>query len=139
MRSCHTRPPAADAPPPADVPTIDRKANAADENLTIREQLALHRDNASCAGCHKTIDPLGFALENFDPVGQWREQYENGKPVNASGVLYNQHAFDGIVELKSALLTEQERFAFVEQPLFCGESPVSEETPQEASVGTLDS
>ena len=99
-------------PPPADVPTIDRKANAADENLTIREQLALHRDNASCAGCHKTIDPLGFALENFDPVGQWREQYENGKPVNASGVLYNQHAFDGIVELKSALLTEQERFAY---------------------------
>ena len=99
-------------PPPADVPTIDRKPNAADEDLTIREQLAIHRDKASCAGCHKKIDPLGFALENFDPVGQWREQYKNGKPVDASGVLYNQHAFDGIVQLKSALLTEQERFAY---------------------------
>ena len=99
-------------PPPADVPTIDRKPNAADEDLTIREQLAIHRDKASCAGCHKKIDPLGFALENFDPVGQWREQYKNGKSVDASGVLYNQHSFSNIVELKSALLTEKDRFAY---------------------------
>jgi len=98
-------------PPPADVPPIDRKANASDESLTIREQLATHRDSINCAGCHKKIDPFGFALENYNPVGHWRDVYPNGRQVDSSGVLYNQHSFDDIVGLKKALLKEKGRFA----------------------------
>ena len=62
------------APPPNDVPPL-KETN--DANLTIREQFAAHREHASCAGCHAKIDPLGFALENFDITGRWREKYEN--------------------------------------------------------------
>ncbi len=98
-------------PPPADVPPIDRKANAVNESLTIREQLAVHRDNANCAGCHKKIDPFGFALESYNPVGQWRDVYPNGRRVDSSGTLYNKHNFDDIAGLKKALLKEKNRFA----------------------------
>lgn len=99
-------------PPPADVPPIDRKPDAADETLTIREQLAAHRDNPSCAGCHKKLDPLGFALENYDPVGRWRDHYPNGREVDSSGSLYNRHPFQDIIGLKQALLKEKDRFAY---------------------------
>jgi hypothetical protein len=99
-------------PPPADVPPIDRNDKGQLESFTIREQLAMHRDKASCAGCHKKLDPLGFALENFDPVGKWRETYENGKTIDASGTLYSKYDFHNIVELKQALLQEQDRFAY---------------------------
>ena len=99
-------------PPPADVPPIDRKPDAANETLTIREQLAAHRDNASCAGCHKKLDPLGFALENYDPVGRWRDHYPNGRKVDSSGSLYNRHTFQDIIGLKQALLKEKDRFAY---------------------------
>jgi len=79
-------------------------------HLTIRERLAIHRDQPACAGCHNKIDPLGFALENYDPTGFWRDRYENGRPVDASGVLFRRHPFKNIVEFKDAILKEKDRF-----------------------------
>ena len=97
------------APPPADVPPLDEAA--ADPNLTIREHFAAHRSNPSCAGCHTRLDPLGFALENFDITGRWRDRYDNGRDVDASGTLFRRHGFDGVVTFKRAIVAEQERFA----------------------------
>ena len=97
-------------PPPADVPPLSEKADAADEKLTLRERLALHRKRNDCRGCHEKIDPLGFALENFDAVGKWRNNYENGLPVDVSGKLLHQHEFGNIIEFKEAILTEKDRF-----------------------------
>ncbi|MEM7699349.1 MAG: DUF1592 domain-containing protein [Verrucomicrobiota bacterium] len=68
-------------PPPADVPALGEVPTAEEAHLTLRERLTNHRERADCAGCHEQIDPLGFALENFDPVGKWRDIYENGRKV----------------------------------------------------------
>lgn len=95
-------------PPPNDVPPLKEDDTA---NRTIREQFAAHRANPSCAGCHAQIDPLGFALENFDITGRWRDRYENGKPVDASGTLLRQYTFAGAVGFKESLVKEQQRFA----------------------------
>lgn len=97
------------APPPADVPPLAE--DAADPNLTIREHFAAHREHPSCAGCHTKLDPLGFALENYDIVGRWRDRYANDRGVDASGVLFRRHAFDDAVGFKTAILAERERFA----------------------------
>ena len=104
-------------PPPNDVPPLNEAA--ADKNLTIREQFAEHRRNPSCAGCHTRLDPLGFALENYDIVGRWRDRYENGREVDASGVLLRLHQFTGAVQFRRALQDEQDRIAraFVEHLL----------------------
>ena len=102
-------------PPPADVPPLP-EANAEElVKLTIRERLALHRERADCAGCHNKIDPLGFAMENYGPTGVWRDKYENGRDVDVSGVLFNQHEFKSAVEFKELILQEKQRFilAFV--------------------------
>ncbi|MFM2095100.1 MAG: hypothetical protein RIS70_2224 [Planctomycetota bacterium] len=96
-------------PPPNDVPPLNEDDSAKDQ--TIREKFASHRSNPSCAGCHQRIDPLGFAMENYDITGRWRDRYENGKPVNASGTLLRQYEFSGIQEFKAALVREDERFA----------------------------
>lgn len=104
-------------PPPNDVPPLDE--DAADPNLTIREQFAAHRENPSCAGCHTRLDPLGFALENYDVVGRWRDRYRNGRDVDTTGNLLRQHPFTGIREFRSALQTEEPRIvrAFTEHLL----------------------
>ena len=96
-------------PPPADVPPLG-KPKVADKKLTVRERFAVHRERADCAGCHSKLDPLGFALENFDPVGRWRDGYENGRTVDASGVLFRKHSFKNVVEFKDAILSEKDRF-----------------------------
>ncbi len=96
-------------PPPADVPPLE-KPKATDKKLTMRERFAAHRERADCAGCHAKLDPLGFALENFDPVGRWRDGYENGRAVDASGVLFRKHSFKNVVEFKDAILAEKDRF-----------------------------
>ena len=98
-------------PPPADVPPLGEKPSADEEHLTLRERLALHRERADCKGCHEQIDPLGFALENYDPIGVWRKKYENGRDVDVSGTLFRKHEFSDIIELKEAILVEKERFA----------------------------
>jgi len=95
-------------PPPNNVPPLKEDNNP---NLTIREQFAAHRENASCAGCHAKIDPLGFALENFDITGRWRDKYENGRAVDASGTLVRKHNFSSATDFKAAIVTEKQRFA----------------------------
>jgi hypothetical protein len=96
-------------PPPNDVPPLNEEQTA--DNLTIREKFAKHRENPDCAGCHSRLDPLGFALENFDITGRWRSTYENGRQVDASGEMMRRHAFEDIVEFKAALVHEKRRFA----------------------------
>ncbi len=105
------------APPPNDVPPLQE--DGVDDNLTIRERFAAHRENPDCAACHARLDPLGFALENYDITGRWRDKYENGRAVDPSGILMRKHEFDGVVQFKEALLKEQRRFAkaFVEHLL----------------------
>jgi hypothetical protein len=98
-------------PPPADVPPLGEKPAAGEEHLTLRERLALHRERSDCRGCHEQIDPLGFALENYDPTGVWRDKYENGRDVNTSGKLFRKYNFGNVVEFKDAILAEKDRFA----------------------------
>ncbi|MEO2023336.1 MAG: DUF1588 domain-containing protein [Pirellulaceae bacterium] len=97
------------APPPNDVPALNEEAGP--KNQTIREKFAAHRENPSCAGCHSKLDPLGFAMENYDITGRWRDQYRNGREVDASGTLMRDHAFDGVVQFKESLVRENQRFA----------------------------
>lgn len=97
-------------PPPADVPPLGEKPAEGEEHLTLRERLSLHRERADCAGCHEKIDPLGFALENYDPVGRWRMKYENDRDVDMQGTLFRKHAFNDVIEFKDAILAEKDRF-----------------------------
>ena len=111
------RPP---APPPDEVPEIeadDRVIEAAGK--TLRERLVEHQTNETCRSCHAKIDPLGFALENFDAVGRWRSAYRSGLKINAAGVLFGEQPFQDIEEFKDAVLERPERFvrAFVEHLL----------------------
>jgi hypothetical protein len=71
--------------------------------LSMREQLDLHRANAVCASCHARMDPIGFALENYDGVGKWRVK-DAGQPIDASGKLPDGTTFNGPAELKKVLL-----------------------------------
>lgn len=98
-------------PPPADVPALGEKPPTGEENLTLRERLAMHRKRSDCRGCHEQIDPLGFALENYNAVGVWRNKYENDRDVDMSGVLFRKHRFNDVVEFKDAILNEKKRFA----------------------------
>ncbi|MCB1278742.1 DUF1592 domain-containing protein [Prosthecobacter sp.] len=97
-------------PPPADVPPLNEKPAAGEENLTLRERLSMHRERADCRGCHEQIDPLGFALENYDPVGRWRTQYENDRDVDMQGTLFRKHPFNSVIDFKDAILAEKDRF-----------------------------
>jgi hypothetical protein len=100
------------APPPDDVPAIDPDVRGAQ---TIREQLAKHRDSAACNSCHRKIDPPGFALENFDPVGAWRTHYPKGKKrgpeIDSASEFANGDSFQNVSEFKQVLLKRQEMFA----------------------------
>ncbi len=96
-------------PPPNDVPPLNEEDER--DELTIRERFAQHRENPDCAGCHSRLDPLGFALENYDLTGRWRDVYENGRDVDASGKILRRHEFDGAVQFKAALVKEERRFA----------------------------
>jgi len=96
-------------PPPNDVPPLNE--DAAEEHLTIREKFARHRENPDCAGCHSRLDPLGFALENFDITGRWRDKYPNGRDVDATGTLLRKYPFKDVVKFKESIVTEDKRFA----------------------------
>ena len=96
-------------PPPNDVPPLNEDSGP--ENLTIRERFAQHRENPDCAGCHSRLDPLGFALENYDVVGRWRDRYDNGREVDSSGTLLRKYEYGGAVAFKDALVQEERRFA----------------------------
>ena len=88
------------SPPPPDVPIAEPDTRG---DLTIREMYAKHRTVESCNQCHRKIDPLGFALENFDAVGVWRTRYDNGHTVDASGRLPSGETFDDLRGLKEIL------------------------------------
>jgi len=98
-------------PPPADVPPLGEKPAEGEEHLTLRERLSMHRERADCKGCHEQIDPLGFALENYDAIGNWREKYENDRDVDMEGRLFRKHDFKHVTEFKDAILAEKDRFA----------------------------
>lgn len=94
-------------PPPDDVPAL--KDNTVDSTLSVRERLAVHRANTACAGCHNLMDPVGFALENYDAVGRWRN-LEAGKPVDATGGLPDGSKFEGVAGLERGILNRPELF-----------------------------
>ena len=96
-------------PPPANVPALeDTQVSAA---LPMRERMAQHRANPVCASCHRTIDPVGFALENFDALGRWREHAGDSGPIDVSGALPGVGEVDGVAGLEAALLSRPELFA----------------------------
>jgi mono/diheme cytochrome c family protein len=97
-------------PPPAAVPDLEESAHK-DRPSTVREQLERHRGSPVCASCHRNIDPVGFALENFDAVGQWRTATREGLPIDAAGVLFDGTKVDGPVALRKALLSRPDVFA----------------------------
>jgi hypothetical protein len=108
------------APPPAVVPPLNQNNNVNGKVLSMRERMAIHRENPVCAGCHAVIEPTGFALENFDAVGVWRDvdntpavpwvRTEGSAAIDASGKLPDGTKFNGPAELRSALLSRPDRF-----------------------------
>jgi hypothetical protein len=96
------------APPPPNVPSL-KENEPGQAPKTTRERLAEHRANPVCASCHKVMDPLGFALENFDAVGAWRSS-EAGGPIDASGELGDGSRVDGVVSLRQALMRHPDVF-----------------------------
>ncbi|MEZ6047734.1 MAG: DUF1592 domain-containing protein [Planctomycetaceae bacterium] len=95
-------------PPPPNVPPLEELAEAP-QGETLREKFARHRADAGCASCHNVLDPLGFGLENFNVIGQWREK-DGEFDVDASGVLPSGETFNGPLELVSLLKTREENF-----------------------------
>jgi len=96
------------SPPPPDVEPLHPDIRGA---KTIREQLTQHRENTTCYECHRKIDPLGFALENFDAIGQWRDQYEEGGEIDASGSLPNGTDFHDITVFRKSLVERDSEFS----------------------------
>ena len=95
------------APPPANAGTFKDEGKNKKDPKNFREKLAMHATDATCAACHKKIDPLGFGLENFDAIGNWRE---SSKDVDASGQLPGGEKFNGVAELKKIVLKRQDDF-----------------------------
>jgi mono/diheme cytochrome c family protein len=100
---------AAPPPPPPNIPALKTEGKKAGETLSMREAMTQHRANPSCATCHARMDPIGFAMENFDAVGRWRDS-DNGKAIDTSGMFTDGSKFDGIAGLKKVLLAHPEQF-----------------------------
>jgi hypothetical protein len=96
-------------PPPPNVPPLEESAEAGHALASIRERMEAHRQNAVCATCHVRMDPLGFALENFNAIGQWRTT-DGSSEIDASGVLPDGTTFSGPDEFRQVLLTRREEF-----------------------------
>jgi len=96
-------------PPPPNVPAL-KESGAEIRNLTMRQRTEQHRANPVCASCHSRMDPIGFALDNFNAIGQWRTT-DGSTPIDASGALADGTKFDGPGDLREALLTRPEQFA----------------------------
>ena len=88
-------------PPPANVPALEDQT--VDGSLAVRERLMEHRANPPCSGCHNLMDPVGFALENFDAIGRWRTS-EGGQAIDATGSFPGGARFDGVAGLEQALV-----------------------------------
>jgi hypothetical protein len=97
-------------PPPPGVDTNLAESKPGTTPASIRERLAQHRQNPSCSSCHAAIDPLGFALENFDVIGGWRTIDESGRPVDAAGTTVSGAKVEGLPGLRALLLEQPEQF-----------------------------
>jgi hypothetical protein len=95
--------------PPPNVPALKESAGASGP-LTLRQQMEAHRANPACAGCHKMMDPIGFAMENFDGIGKWRTK-DAGQNVDASSQLTDGTKVNGVVDLRNALMHYSPQFA----------------------------
>jgi len=98
-------------PPPPNVPPL-QESSTDGKVLSLRERMEQHRANPVCAGCHRLMDPIGFALENFDGVGHWRTN-EDGAKIDPSGTLFNGATLDGVAGLRQALAAQPEVFVGV--------------------------
>ena len=99
------------ATPPPNVPTLDEKDIGTPKALTVREMIAKHRASPTCSSCHAVMDPLGFALENFDATGMWRDRDRYaGAVIDSSGELPDGTALKGPDDLRNALLRRPEQF-----------------------------
>ena len=96
-------------PPPPDIPALAERTDDG-AALSMRDAMERHRANPACASCHAQMDPLGFALENFDAVGRWRVRSESNDAIDASGILPDGTSFEGPEGMRRALLREPQRF-----------------------------
>jgi len=96
-------------PPPPDIPAL-KEAGADGQPRSLRERMELHRKNPACAACHQRMDPLGFALENFDALGKWREA-SDGAPIDPAAAFPDGSRFEGIRGLRALLSAHKEDFA----------------------------
>lgn len=96
--------------PPANVPGLPDRGEGG-RPASVRERLEVHRKNPVCAACHAPMDPLGFALENFDAIGIWRTTSEGGKPIDSTGTMPSGVKFNGPSGLRQMLLSKKEQFA----------------------------
>jgi hypothetical protein len=96
-------------PPPPDVPALDDSvtSHSAGRRLSTRQRMEEHRKSSACASCHRVIDPLGLALDNFDVTGAWRTR-DNEVPVDSVGVLYDGMPMDGPLGLQAALMAHSD-------------------------------
>jgi mono/diheme cytochrome c family protein len=105
--------------PPPNVPALEETKSESGKALSLREQMTLHRANPTCAGCHKIMDPIGFALENFDADASWRSKQggEGGMPIDTKVALFDGQQVDGPVALRAALLRYSPQFVriFIER------------------------
>ncbi len=100
---------AAPPPPPANIPALKTEGKQAGETLSMRAAMTQHRAEPTCAGCHARMDPIGFAMENFDAVGRWRDT-DSGNPIDVSGAFPDGTKFDGMAGLKKVLLSHPDQF-----------------------------
>jgi hypothetical protein len=98
-------------PPPPNVPALEETSTDG-KVLSLRERMERHRANPVCAGCHKVMDPIGFALESFDGIGRWRNT-QDGARIDTSGTLFNGATVDGVVGLRQNLVAQPEIFVGV--------------------------
>ncbi len=97
-------------PPPPNVPALKENSEGG-KPMSVRERMEAHRASPACSSCHAVMDPLGFALENFDAVGKWRVKGEDGARIDASGALQDGTKIDGPSSLREALLARSDQFA----------------------------
>ena len=107
LENVHVTPP---PPPPPDIPALEENDEAGLNARSVRDRLEKHRANPVCASCHSVMDPLGFALENFDAIGRWRSSSEAGTPIDASGILSDGTEVNGPATLREAFVTRGDNF-----------------------------
>ena len=96
-------------PPPPNVPSLDTEGTEPGQSLTMRDAMTRHRASPACASCHARMDPIGFAMENFDAVGKWRDR-DGGAALDTTGIFPDGTRFDGIAGLKRELVRQPELF-----------------------------